>query len=170
MLEFSSIGNIDKFLNERDTDAFLPFNLRLLYALIPFLSSTTQSKTATSTIKTNDDKTIERLFNLYEFTERKIQKFEYSDKDIYENESLDIFTLCDADISQKSKYSRTTYHSIEWVSRLFRVTILIIEVLFSKNYLRSVDDFIQKSLVKFQDNGLLYAYAARISQAVDLMF
>jgi len=49
---------------------------------------------------------------------------------------------------------------------LFRVTVIIIEALFAKGYLRSVDDFIQKSLQKFPDNGLLYAYAARINQTV----
>jgi hypothetical protein len=103
MLEFSSIGNIDKMLSDNYTDVYLPFNLRLLYALIPYLSSHTQSK-ASSTIKASEDKSIERLFNLYDFTEKKIQKFEYSDKDLYENESMDIFTLCDADVSQKSNY------------------------------------------------------------------
>jgi len=83
----------------------VPYNLRLLYALTPMLSAASQSRSTISThgTKASEDKTIDRLFGLYYFCESKLGELTYNDEELYVNESLDMFTICDADIPPKRK-------------------------------------------------------------------
>jgi hypothetical protein len=74
-----------------------------VYALIPFLGSI-QNKG-----KTNDDKTIERLFGVYDFVLAKMDNTEFKETDLFETENWDMFNILDADISPKSKSSFNHY-------------------------------------------------------------
>ena len=107
-LEYSIVGNLDKVIMENTkSDVYVPFQLRFLYALTPLLSIASHSKSTFSTPQTraSEDKTIDRLFGLYYYCEKNAGDCVYEDKDLYENENLDMFTICDADISPKSKSS-----------------------------------------------------------------
>ena len=44
MQEFSIIGNIDKIIHDGDESIYLPYTLRILYALVPFISGFSISK------------------------------------------------------------------------------------------------------------------------------
>ena len=103
MQEFSIIGNIDKIIHDGDESIYLPYTLRILYALVPFISGFSISKQTHN--PKSDDKTVERLFNLLAFTENKAQEFKYSPEDKLPSETLDLFIICDADVDQKSNQS-----------------------------------------------------------------
>jgi len=87
---------------------------------------------------------------LLAFTENKAQEFKYSPEDKLPSETLDLFIICDADVDQK-----------RWIARLYRVHILIIEVLQTKGHFRGGLEFIEKSLEKFPKNPLMMTYHAR---------
>ena len=129
--------------------------------MIPFLNATPPVKG-----KQIEDKSIERLFGVYDFVNSKIENFEYNDKDLYETETFEKNNICDIEISQNSNLN-TQMIMKEWVARLFRVTVIILEILLNKVMIRSSEEFIEKSLKKFPENAILYNYSARLHQLVN---
>jgi len=98
--EFSEIGKLDKMLFDPSNQTYLPYNLRLIYALVPYFDPHHAAKTH-GTTKVHDDKTIERLFNLISFCESKLTT-PYPQADLGENETVSMKSICDIDISQQS--------------------------------------------------------------------
>ncbi len=85
---------------------YLLYHLRLIHALIPFLSTQyTQTKLHKSSGNTGekvDDKTLERLFRLLPFCEEMVKNAPYPELETYENEDISINSLCDKDVSEES--------------------------------------------------------------------
>jgi len=154
-LEYSIIGNLDKITMETKSQFNVPYNLRLLYALTPMLSAASQSRSTISThgTKASEDKTIDRLFGLYYFCESKLGELTYNDEELYVNESLDMFTICDADIPPK-----------QWMARLFRTALLILETMLYKGATTTANEFIRMALQRFPKNDLIMAYMVRLKQ------
>jgi len=152
-LEYSIIGNLDKIMMETKSEVNIPYHLRLLYALTPLLSASSQSRSTISIPSTrpSEDKTIDRLFGLYYFCESKVGELTYNDEELYKNESLDMFTICDADIPPK-----------QWMARLFRTTLLILEIMLYKGSTATANEFIRTALQRFPKNDLIMAYMVRL--------
>lgn len=90
--------------------------MRLLHALLPFISTLNFTKSSSSHAPKSDDKTIEGLFNLYNFTESKIKEFKYNSEEKLPGEALDMFTVCDVDIREDSKELKNRWKGIRIVA------------------------------------------------------
>ena len=104
ILEFSAIGNMDKLIFEANPQVQLPYYLRLVFALYPYFSSQPMGKSHTAAVytKSNEEKTIERLFSLIDFCEKKITSTPYPQPDTCEAEAININSICDIKVSEQS--------------------------------------------------------------------
>eukprot|EP01017_Pseudomicrothorax_dubius_P018475 TRINITY_DN2042_c0_g1_i7.p1 TRINITY_DN2042_c0_g1~~TRINITY_DN2042_c0_g1_i7.p1 ORF type:complete len:343 (+),score=78.30 TRINITY_DN2042_c0_g1_i7:288-1316(+) len=113
VLEFSSVGNMDKLGPDSSAGGtYVPYNLRVLYAYIPLIS------------KNDFSKAIERFHNVLLFCEDQAQGADFSGiEEILAKcqETLDRAHILDQGLTQA-----------DWVARTYRVGLTMAELLIEK--------------------------------------
>ena len=136
--------------------------------MTPILSAQTHLKNQKfATPEVQEQQTLERLFSLFSFCTGMVKQQPYPEINSNQNENITIHSLCDTDVSQESKTALVPLNQrIEWVSRVFKVGLIIIELLLYKASTKTATEFIDDMLKKFGDNGVVLAYQARLKMIV----
>jgi len=101
-------------------------------------------------MKPNEDKCLERLFSVYEYCELNLTNFKPREDQLYEQETFEMKKLCDIEVPEGL-----------WATRLFKIAIIIIEILIERNEIKTAIEIIEKNIARFPNNQILVSLLAK---------